>query len=130
MLIYAHTAIIMVIAMPECKRFVNLTPHDVIIYELEGENEIARIPRSGKVARVSTREEYIGEILGIPIVRIAYGEVENLPEPDGETCYIVSMLVKQASDREDLLAPNTSPGKYGAVRDEQGRIVGVKSLIW
>lgn len=87
----------------------------------------------------------------IPVVKTVFGDVEglplacencksyhicvdgygNLPFTKDFTCqqpsiiYIVSSLVAQAAkDRNDVIAPDTSPA--GVVRDEQGRIIGVK----
>lgn len=106
-------------------RFVNLTPHDVIVVGEDGK-EILRIPVSGIVARVMTKQEVVDEINGIPVVRTKFGEVIDMPEPQPDTVFIVSTLVAQAlaGTRDDIVAPDTSP--QGAVRDEQGRIIGVK----
>ena len=114
-------------------KIVNLTPHEVTIYLPSG--EVKRIPPSGVVARVKTFREEAGTLEGIPLVTVRYGEVEGLPkEPEPDTYYIVSVLVAQAlvSDpkwRGKLLVPDTSP--QGAVRDKDGRIIGVKALqVW
>lgn len=53
----------------------------------------------------------------------SYGEVEGLPAPSNGTIYIVSSLVAaRCVGRTDVFIPNES------VRDEQGRIVGCRSL--
>lgn len=120
-------------------KIVNLTPHEVVLFDQEGKNEIARYPASGVVARVSTTEKVVGELEGVPLVNTEYGEVTGLPsEPEPGTYYVVSILVAQAvqSNHEmyekfkgRILVPNTSPTPLGVVRDEQGRIRGVKSFI-
>lgn len=52
-----------------------------------------------------------------------FGKVENLPEPQEGVVYVVSALVAQAvPDREDVFIPDDT------VRDEQGRIIGVRAL--
>ena len=98
-------------------KFVNLTPHEI---NLNGEV----IPPSGQVARVSVKTIQIDN-LSFPAVKNEYGEVEGLPEPAENTYYIVSSFVFSQTNREDVIAPNTS----NAVRDEKGRIVGVKEFI-
>ena len=112
---------------------INLTPHNVVVITKQG--EIA-IPSSG-VARLSQKEEVCGQIGDIPVVCTQYGELQ-LPEGVDITgkFVVVSALVAQgASDKllelgaKAVLVPNTGPTELGAVRDEHGRIKGVRSLI-
>lgn len=111
-------------------KFVNLTPHDVKI--CPNPDIMITIPRSGAVARVATRKQKVAEFvidnISVPVYEIAYGNVENLPEPQENTIYIVSLLVLQAvrNSRSDVVAPDTSPDS--AVRDSQGNIVCVKGF--
>jgi hypothetical protein len=42
---------------------------------------------------------------------------------------VLQALQAKGVKREDVVAPNTGPGKFGAVRDNQGRILGVRSFI-
>jgi len=112
--------------------FVNLTPHEVVVYAADG--SVLKIPPSGRVARVTARETQVGTINNIPLIKVEYGDVEGLPEPKENTIYIVSLLVIQALtargvQRSDVVAPNTGPGPHGAVRDSEGRIIGVRSFI-
>ena len=103
--------------------FVNLTPHLIRVFKDNG--EIIEIPPSGIVARVRTETVKVGEIDGIDVVATRFGEVENLPPPQEGVIYIVSTLVLSAiTDRYDVVAPDTSP--QSAIRDESGRIVGVR----
>ncbi|MCI4407531.1 MAG: hypothetical protein JHC26_00430 [Thermofilum sp.] len=111
----------------------NLTPHELVILD-ENNNVIARIPPSGVVARVQSREELIGYINGIPIFKTVYGNIENLPDPEPGVVYAVSIVVltalkEKGIKRTDVISPNTNPSRFGAVRDAQGRIIGVKSFI-
>jgi hypothetical protein len=73
----------------------------------------------------------VGNINGVPLVTTEYGEVEGLPAPQPGTIYIVSLVVLQAlaGKRNDVVAPNTAPTPLGAVRDSQGRIIGVRSFV-
>lgn len=106
-------------------RFKNLTPHPVTIVVPGG--ECLTLPPEGIVPRRETRTRDVGEIDGIPIVQNVLGPVIGLPEPEEGVMYIVPFLVASAlPERDDLLAPDTTP--ESVVRDEQGRIVGVKRL--
>lgn len=100
---------------------VNLTPHSINFILPNGEK--MEIPASGNLARVSVHTETVGEINGIPITISVFGEVEGLPASEDGVVYIVSSLVAQrCGDRQDVFIPNES------VRDENGRIVGCRSL--
>lgn len=117
-------------------KLINLTPHPITVLDNNG-NPIATIPPSGVVARVSQSRvpmgtlEYEGK--KIPLVRTTYGDVQGLPEtPEPDTYYIVSTIVAWALQGNTvwhghLLVPDTGPGS--AIRDNNGRIVGVKYLI-
>lgn len=110
-------------------KVVNLTPHDVVIYNDEGEI-IKTYPKTEeeKVARIQDSITITGEIDGVPVGEITYGAPIDLPEPQDGVYYIVSLVVRQAlPHRKDLLSPDTSPA--GVVRDEQGRILGTTRFI-
>lgn len=97
---------------------VNLTPHDVIVGGCKFE-------ASGTVARLAESTQEISKLWGmIPLVKTVYGAIENLPEPDGKTLYIVSGMVRTACpDRKDLVSPGA------LVRNEAGQVIGCKELI-
>lgn len=100
---------------------INLTPHDITFIGENGEKRI--ILPSGKLARVAAKTVTVGSIDGIPVTATEFGEVEGLPEPAADTIYIVSSLVAQrVPERTDVYVPSES------VRDENGRIIGCKSL--
>ena len=136
-------------------KLVNCTPHDIVIviddiigdYLSSDDTEIVSefyvIEKSGIVPRLkevqkkvktirttATRQDEVekygydnGWNLYIDIMEKSFNEVEGLPEPQEDTYYIVSALVAGAAkNRDDLLIPNDT------VRDEQGRIVGCRSL--
>jgi hypothetical protein len=109
-------------------RLVNLTPHAVTLIAPSGEQVV--VQPSGVVARVAERMEPLGEIMvegiPVPVVKRAFGEVENLPEPEPGVLYVVSALVAEAAwrmGRADVV------GLADFVRDEQGRIVGARALV-
>lgn len=108
-------------------KVVNLTAHSINV--ILGEQNIT-YPSEG-LARVKTEEKIIGTVDGIPVVKTVYTTVEGLPDMQEDTVYLVSTLVLQALKangvcRPDCLAPNT--GLSGAIRDEQGRIIGVRGF--
>ena len=108
----------------ESVKLTNLTPHEIKIVGEDGEVKQI-IPPSGQIARVRTEQTVVGEVNGVPIVKTTFGDVEGLPEQQPNTVFIVSSLVAQAvPHRRDVVAPDTSPS--GAVRDADGRIIGVK----
>lgn len=106
-------------------KIVNLTAHTC---KIVGENNeiVAEYPSQGN-CRVASNFETVGELDGYPILKTTYGETEGLPAPDGETTYIVSMVVAMANPtRTDIVSPNTSP--QAVIRDDAGNIVGVRSF--
>lgn len=103
-------------------KFVNLTPHAVIIVNADGET-VRTFEPSGQLARVSATTEKIDEIDGIAITQSKFSDVTGLPKAEKDTFYIVSSLVaSRCKDRTDVLIPNES------VRDDKGRIIGCRSL--
>lgn len=100
---------------------INLTPHAIkFVNDKLGDTVIEP---SGTVARVSSRTETIGDIDCIPVTRTVFGEVENLPDPvDGVVYVVSSMVAARVPGRNDVFIPNDS------VRDDQGRIIGCRSL--
>jgi hypothetical protein len=115
----------------EAVNLVNLTPHAVNLLREDG-GLIVSVPPNGQVARVQTLATETGSVeingYSIPIVSTEYGEVENLPEPQEDTIFIVSVLVVSAlkGQRNDVVAPDTGP--ESVVRDAQGQIRGVHRL--
>jgi hypothetical protein len=106
-------------------KFVNLTPHVVVIQMPDGLK--IKIKPSGSIARVSTEDIKLDkEINGIPCIhrKLTY-EVEGLPEPRDNTYYIVSALVYYTlSGRDDILVPDTS-----SIQTKRGDIRVVKQFI-
>jgi len=102
---------------------VNLTPHAIDIVDDNG-NPFVSIPASGQLARVTTQTVRTGESFnGIPVSRTTHGEVENLPDRQENTIYIVSLAVAlEVPEREDVFIPNES------IRNDKGQVAGCKSL--
>lgn len=109
-------------------RFINLTPHPMTLVAPDGSQVV--IPASGMVARVKAASTVVRTVsvdgIEFPINRTVFGSVEGLPEPEEGTIYIVSTLVLSAlaGSRSDVVAPDSN----SAVRDSDGRIIGVRGF--
>lgn len=102
----------------------NLTQHSIRLYRPDG--TALDLPPSGKVARVASAPEILGEIEGVPVLYTTYGQVLNLPDPQEGVMYITSWMVAEVVKRADVVSPDTSP--QSAVRDKRGKLLGVKAL--
>ena len=106
---------------------VNLTPHSITIFL--SDDTTYTIPPSGTVARVEVQSVVVRHIGPMPVVKVVFGNVENLPDPKPGVVYVVSTVVLLALKeknikRQDVVAPDTSP--QSVIRDKEGRIVGVR----
>jgi hypothetical protein len=101
----------------------NLTPRPIRVRKPYG--DIIFDPE-GIIPQVEVIEEPSEEILGVPTITRKMGEVVGLPPFEEGVFYIVSSLVFEASERTDLLAPDT--GKT-CVKDEHGNIVAVTRFV-
>ena len=104
-------------------KFINLAPHTITL------NNGTEYHPSGKVARVANK--FSNFCCGISTV--FYGEIENLPEPEEGTIYIVSAMVLAANNskprcrrRGDLVAPATG---HPDCKRENGFIVSVPGFV-
>lgn len=104
----------------------NYTPHDPLRL-FAGEDEILSLPRSGAPIRLEERRQLSGEVVvdGHPfrVFTVAYGEADELPEPEPGTVLLVSQIVCRAySARSDLLFP------ADLVRNQMGDIIGCRAF--
>ena len=99
----------------------NATLHEITLVSKQGVEQdskkqflaetieiIRSIPPSGILPRVSMSNSPAGEIDGIPIESVTYGQIEGLPDYQEGVYYIVSGLVAAAAakiGRTDCLAP-------------------------
>lgn len=97
--------------------FVNYTPHTVNMND-------GRAFQSVGLARVSVSFSQPDEN---GLVSQVFGEVQGLPAPADDTIYIVSLLVLQASDRDDIVAP--ASGHPDTIRNDKGHIVSVPYFV-
>nr|DAV40548.1 MAG TPA: hypothetical protein [Caudoviricetes sp.] len=106
---------------------VNMTPHPVTVYEMDGATPVVTVPSSGMVRVAETVRvccEGEGEVALVDIERDP-DHIEGLPGYNEDRYVIVSDLAYQAAKplgRDDLLRPGP------AVRDARGRIIGCKGL--
>lgn len=107
-------------------RFRNLTPHAIVVVREDGCETVFQPDPSGP-ARVSVRTETLPAIAGFRLQQQAFGQVENLPEFDGDTVLIVSaMVLAQCKDRADVVAPDTG---RDAIRNDAGQVVAVRGFV-
>ena len=102
---------------------VNKTPHDVHIVDENG--QVVRTYKKGdsQIRLAVKTVQDVPLVDGTPTSRTEFGEPEGLPYLVEGVFYIVSQLVKSAlPERTDLLVPAE------VVRDENGNIIGCKSL--
>lgn len=102
-------------------KFINLTPHDVVIVSKDGKTKT--IKASGDIARVDTNEKLIDNIGGVDIYRTTYGSVNGLPSKKEGVGYIVSGVVRAAlPKRKDLFSPTQ------LIRNNSGQVIGARGL--
>lgn len=115
---------------------VNLTPHDVVLYRVEdtiteGKTVMvaaeaaprAIFPKSGVVARARQAESVTGNVNGIDVLSMSYGDVEDLPSPQEGMMYIVSALTAMAARAHGRTVSDLLLVAH-AVRNAEGQIVG------
>jgi hypothetical protein len=108
-------------------KLINLTPHEIVILDSEGIRHV--YPSEGN-CRVSVEQTIEGNINKIPLFSNNYGAVEDLPAPQEDVIYIVSLMVVNALKyskivRDDVVSPDSG---VSALR-ENGKIVAVRGLI-
>jgi hypothetical protein len=98
--------------------YINLTPHKIVL------NDGRSFLPHGTIARIEdTFTEFDGDF-----VSLERGNIVNLPNPSEKgTIFIVSGLVKGATDRLDVVSPST--GHPTTIRNDKGHIVSVKGFV-
>lgn len=107
-------------------KFVNLTSDDVRVVD-ENDSVILHVPAAARAARAFQELRENARVAGIPLMRVRYGMIDNLPEPENKTLYIVTAIIAQAAQAAgrpvyDLVIPDDGAdcvrldGKVWAVR--------------
>lgn len=113
----------------ETTQLVNLTPHTINLVAEDG-TQLLSLESQG-IARVASTTEIVGYLqvdgVAVPQTHTTFGEVEGLPEQAPGVGYVVSNMIisalaQQGIHRTDLFTPGLQ------VRDEQGRVIGCRSL--
>ena len=113
----------------ETTQLVNLTPHTINLVAEDG-TQLLSLESQG-VARVASTTEIVGYLqvggVAVPHTHTTFGEVEGLPDQAPGVGYIVSNMIipalaQQGIHRDDLFTPGMQ------VRDDQGRVIGCRSL--
>lgn len=99
---------------------VNLTPHPVSVRRADG--TFLSLPKCDNPARCSVTFQDVTTADDIPVKRQVFGAVQNLPAPQNDTLFLVSLVVAQASKRSDLVSPGA------AIRDANGVQIGCDGL--
>ena len=112
--------------------FVNLTPHEINMYDPSGESLIATFPPSGVVARVNEESSFYQR----GIFKFSKKEYTSLyfSDPnfvlDTEMYNIVSTFCMNAVPEKDrgvvFVSPDTGPDSV--IRDSDGKIIGVRGF--
>jgi len=116
------------------RKWLNLTPHSVVILDNNGEVIKEFLPSGGTI-RLAAKRGLLGHLDGVPILREELGSpvLEGLPEEELEKAHyvIVSSVVASSEEAVKWLL---SKGIIGIlvptdfVRDKEGKIIGAKAL--
>lgn len=98
-------------------KIINLTPHEI---NIEGQKAIL----SSGIARCKEIINIVDNFDGIDIIEKNFGEVYDLPAPEENTIYIVSIIVASAlkGKRNDVYIPGE------IIRNDIGQIIGCKNI--
>lgn len=105
-------------------KLVNLTPNPVDIYD-DNDTLLISVPVSGTIAHCPIKPSGTISIDGVDVSSKYFGKIENLPEPDGKTLYIVNTLVATAAwvqGRTDVVCQPKPK------LDEHGKAIGTYGL--
>lgn len=109
-------------------RLRNFTPHALHLYLADG--TVREILPEGPVPRLEETVEPCGAVDGIPVVRTEFGAVVGWPTDVGpdDVPIVNALLGDRIAERLGIRVYSPDTGPASAVRDAQGRIVGVRRL--
>lgn len=110
-----------------------MTPHQINLFD-DWDQVLHVYPSKGTIRLETSKQQVQIDGLSdkIPTYKVVRSQANKdlLPKEKPGTYYIVSSMVQEAHpERRDFIAPNTSADSAGAVRDEKGNIIGVRSFI-
>lgn len=113
----------------ETTTFRNYTPHTIRVERPDGEEGLV-LPSLG-VVRVTEEQSVHSTVGWIELRKTLYKEITDLPEPEKDVLYIVSIVVAQANlraaqPRTDLICPDTGPS---CLRGENGQIRAITGFV-
>jgi len=99
----------------------NLCPHHVT---LVGKEDTTIIESHQQIIPRRTTQEVMTDdsIAGVPIVKSGFGFLVNLPDKKPDTYYIVSLIVAQYANRDDLLYCSQ------LIKDSGNHVIGCQKL--
>jgi hypothetical protein len=103
-------------------KFLNLTPHSIVIRT--NDNEMT-IPASGMVVRVSMDDQLVDNIHGVPVISRTTSKVVGIPETD-KAVIVSAMVLSAVPNRPNTFAPDTGAT---AIRNDEGHIEAVTRLV-
>lgn len=109
-------------------KILNYTPHELVMYS--DDFEVLETIKSSGFARANQENELIGEINKYPISKIKYGSVENFPDPQANTVFVVSQItataLKEQGRTDDILIVDKAVrlDNDGKLNIKVGKIVG------
>lgn len=103
----------------------NFTPHSLVFESIDGTR--TEFASEGSI-RILTETVTMETVAGMQTVSVIQKTEETvLPEPETDTFFIVSGMVREAfPERQDFISPCTDP-KF-VIRDDQGRVEAV--MAW
>ena len=122
----------------EVLRVVNMTPHDIHVYQ--DDQRVLTIPRSGMTVRVTPQETPLPPLsmggVEVPSFRVEHGTLTYPYVPEEREVWVVSSIILHylrergtppaLQGRVMFISPDTSPRRV--VRDAEGNIIGVRAF--
>ena len=100
-------------------KIINLTPHPVVYVDVD---KSETFPPSGEAVRLTEIQDKTTVLdFNYKTYGVKYTP-ESLPDEIPGTFYIVSSMVKNATERRDFIVP------INVIRDDSGRITGCKGF--
>ena len=107
-------------------KFVNLMDIDITLETLDGVLMTLKSPPIKQpLPKVSHEIIKIDHIGGMPYEVRFKSRVKHLPDPEENTVYLVSGMISEVAERNDVLTPS----EVGALKDKNNKIRAYKKLV-